>query len=37
MSKARGEAQISEETWKDADAQYPWPDRMTTAAFWKLI
>lgn len=35
LSKERGETQISQETWEDADSIYPWPDGMTTAAFWK--
>lgn len=35
LSKARGESAISEETWKDADARYPWPDGRTTCEFWK--
>lgn len=35
LSRSRGETQISEETWKDADARYPWPDGMTTAEFWR--
>ena len=35
LSKARGETQISEKTWLDADAEYPWPDGITTAEFWK--
>ena len=35
LSKSRGETSISEETWQDADSAYPWPDGMTTAAFWK--
>lgn len=35
LSRARGETQISGETWLDADAAYPWPDGLTTAEFWK--
>ena len=35
ISKEKGEAQISEESWKEADARYPWPDGVSTAAFWR--
>lgn len=35
LSKARGEKQISEETWADADRAYPWLDGMTTKEFWQ--
>ena len=34
LSAARGEAVISEETWRDADARFPWPDGVGTRAFW---
>lgn len=35
LSRARGEEAISAKTWQDADAAYPWPDGMSTAAFWR--
>jgi len=34
LSRARGEAVISQRTWEDADRAYPWPDGRTTAKFW---
>lgn len=34
LSKAKGETAISEETWLEADAAYPWPDGIGTEAFW---
>lgn len=34
LSKARGEAAISEKTWQDADTAYPWPDGLSTKAYW---
>ena len=34
MSKARGESVISEPTWRDADAAFPWPDGVSTAEYW---
>lgn len=34
LSKARGETVISEKTWQDIDASYPWPDGVNTKAFW---
>ena len=35
LSKSRGEAVISLQTWKDTDTHFPWPDGKTTAEFWK--
>lgn len=35
LSKSRGEPAISEETWKDMDRAFPWPDGVGTAEFWK--
>ncbi len=35
LSGARGEAQISERTWQDADAAFAWADGLTTAGFWQ--
>jgi len=35
LSKSRGETVISEDTWKDVDSAYPWPDGVDTANFWK--
>ena len=35
LSRQRGEALISESTWQDTDARFPWPDGVGTAAFWK--
>ena len=34
ISAGKGEAQVSEESWKEADARFPWPDGIGTAAFW---
>lgn len=34
MSRAKGESAISEETWVEADRSYPWPDGISTEAFW---
>lgn len=36
-SKARGEALVSEQTWRDADARYPWPDGVGTRDFWAAV
>lgn len=35
LSKKRGESCVSEDTWQDTDAAYPWPDGQTTDAFWR--
>ncbi len=35
LSRARGESQVSEATWQEADRRYPWADGLTAAAFWK--
>lgn len=34
ISTARGEAQVSEASWKEADTRFPWPDGISTADFW---
>lgn len=34
LSRERGESAISDATWKDADARYPWPGGVTTDRFW---
>ena len=34
LSRERGEAQISQQTWEDADRLYPWADGLTTQMFW---
>lgn len=34
IAQKKGEAQISEATWHEADAAYPWPDGLSTMAFW---
>ena len=34
LSQSRGESIISQQTWMDADAAYPWPDGVGTADFW---
>lgn len=34
LSQARGETAVSERTWQDTDAAFPWPDGVTTKAFW---
>ena len=35
LSKSRGEDVISENTWKNTDASFRWPDGVGTAEFWK--
>jgi len=35
MSAERGEQAITEQTWRDADARFDWPDGVGTAAFWR--
>jgi len=35
LSRTKGESVISEQTWKDVDETFPWPDGVGTAAFWK--
>lgn len=36
LSRERGETVMSEETWRDADHAYPWPDGMTAEAYWRI-
>lgn len=35
LSRLRGESAISERTWQDMDAAFPWPDGVGTKEFWK--
>lgn len=35
ISMARGEAHVSEASWQEADARFPWPDGLRTKDFWK--
>ena len=35
VSHSRGESMISEESWRETDAAFDWPDSVGTAAFWK--
>ena len=35
ISRANGEAQISPQSWAEMDAQFHWPDGVSTQAFWK--
>lgn len=35
ISAAKGESEVSEASWQEADARYPWPDGLNTAAFWR--
>lgn len=35
LSRKRGETRISQKTWQDTDAAFPWPDGVGTAAFWR--
>ena len=35
LSQERGEPVISEATWQDTDARFPWPDGVGTKAFWR--
>ena len=35
LSQSRSETVISEKTWQDIDAAFPWPDGIGTKAFWK--
>lgn len=32
---SRGEAAISDKTWRETDAAFPWPDGLRTEEFWK--
>ncbi len=34
-SAAKGETGISEETWRETDMAFPWPDGRTTGTFWR--
>ena len=35
IAQERGEEIVSRETWLLADSRYPWPDGLSTAAFWR--
>lgn len=35
LSQSRGETVISEKTWQDIDAAFPWPDGIGTRDFWQ--
>lgn len=35
LAKAKGETGMSEATWAQADATYPWADGMTAQRFWE--
>jgi len=35
MSKARAETHISEQTWRDMDEIFAWPDGRNTTQYWK--
>ena len=35
LSHAKGESFLSQETWEEADASFPWPDSVTTEEFWR--
>ena len=35
ISRTKGEAQISPQSWAEMDAQFHWPDGVGTQAFWK--
>ena len=37
LSRERGEAVISEATWWDTDARFPWPDGVRTREFWASV
>lgn len=37
ISKANGEAHVSEKSWQAADAQFAWPGGVRTADFWKQL
>ena len=37
LSRERGEAVISETTWWDTDARFPWPDGVRTREFWASV
>lgn len=34
LSKARGEAVVSQQTWEDTGKAFPWPDGIGTQEFW---
>lgn len=36
LSRERGETQITQQTWNDADRLYRWEDGMTTQDFWRI-
>ena len=35
IAAAKGEQDVSRETWQETDASFPWPDGVGTAAFWR--
>jgi len=35
LSKEKGEALVSQQTWETADSLYPWPGGVRTAEFWR--
>lgn len=37
ISKGKGETVVSEASWHEADASYPWPDGIGTAQFFKMV
>lgn len=36
-SRAKGEAHVSEATWREADAAFDWPDGVSTAEFFQNV
>lgn len=35
LARAKGETIISEATWQETDAAFPWPDGVSTHAYWR--
>ncbi|MBR2943425.1 MAG: metallophosphatase family protein [Clostridia bacterium] len=35
LARDKGETTITEATWKETDAAYPWPDGVSTAEYWR--
>ena len=35
LSAEKHEAEVSRETWAQADAMFDWPDGLSTAQFWR--
>lgn len=35
LAKTRGETSMTEQTWGDTDASFPWPEGIGTSGFWK--